>query len=187
MHRKTESGFTILEALISLLVVAFGMLAMAGMQLKSIRDTHDAYVRSLASEIATEAAERIRASVGDQLYTVNSTTGKVDLSTTVACYLGSTASSTCSSVISSVQSIVASDITYMVSTASQSLSSGTLAISLLKPNGTTTTAVTDCSYTLSATAASAGTACSVQVQVGWMEKTASGGAITAASFTYAFR
>jgi type IV pilus assembly protein PilV len=187
MHRKTASGFTILETLISLLVVAFGMLAMAGMQLKSIRDTHDAYIRSLASEVATEAAERIRASVGDQLYTVNSTTGKVDLSTTVACYLGSTASSTCNLVTSSVKSIVSDDINYLTSTASQSLSSGTLAINLLKPDGTATTQVSDCSYTLSATAASAGTACSVQVQVGWMEKTVSGGAITAASFTYVFR
>ena len=187
MYRKAESGFTLLEALISLLVVALGMLAMAGMQLKSIRDTHDAYVRSLASEIATEAAERIRASVGDQLYTVNSTTGKVDLSTTVACYLGSAASSTCNLVAATVKSIVSDDVSYLTTTASQSLSSGTLAINLLKSDGTATTAVSDCSYTLSATAASAGTACSVQVQVGWMEKTASGGALTAASFTYVFR
>ncbi|WP_039755284.1 type IV pilus modification protein PilV, partial [Chromobacterium haemolyticum] len=70
--KKAEAGFSLLEVLISVLVVALGLLAMAGMQLKSIRDSHDAYMRSLASELAVEAAERVRAATGDQIYALNS-------------------------------------------------------------------------------------------------------------------
>lgn len=52
-------GFTLIEALIALLILSIGLLGVAGMQLKALQSAHIAYQRSLASAIAIDAQERL--------------------------------------------------------------------------------------------------------------------------------
>src|SRR5690554_8195605 len=56
-------GFTLLEALIALLVLSIGMLGVAAMQLKALQGAHAAYQRSIASLAAQDAQERLWASM----------------------------------------------------------------------------------------------------------------------------
>ncbi|MFC3284188.1 type IV pilus modification protein PilV [Litchfieldella rifensis] len=57
-------GFTLVEALIALLVLSFGLLGVAAMQLKAMQGAHVSYQRSLATVIASDANERLWAALG---------------------------------------------------------------------------------------------------------------------------
>jgi type IV pilus assembly protein PilV len=52
-------GFSLLEVLIAVFVIAFGLLGMAALQLKTVQNSHSAYQRTVASVIALDAAERL--------------------------------------------------------------------------------------------------------------------------------
>jgi type IV pilus assembly protein PilV len=56
-----QNGFTLLEVLISLLVVSFGMLGVAGLQLVTLKSNSSSQYRSLAVHYAQEIGERMRA------------------------------------------------------------------------------------------------------------------------------
>ncbi|MHB9119600.1 MAG: type IV pilus modification protein PilV [Burkholderiales bacterium] len=56
-----ESGFTLLEVLISLLILSFGLLGLAGLQAHGLRNNHSAYLRSQASLLAYDMSDRMRA------------------------------------------------------------------------------------------------------------------------------
>lgn len=58
-----QRGFTLIEALVALLVLSIGMLGVAAMQLKSLQGAHAAYQRSIASLAAQDAQERLWAEV----------------------------------------------------------------------------------------------------------------------------
>lgn len=58
---RPQQGFTILEALIALLVMAFGILALAGMQIMLSNNADIARQRSEATRLAQERIERMRA------------------------------------------------------------------------------------------------------------------------------
>ncbi len=57
-HRR-QQGFTLIEALVALLVLSIGLLGVAAMQLKSLQGAHAAYQRSIASLAAQDAQERL--------------------------------------------------------------------------------------------------------------------------------
>ncbi len=59
-----QAGFNMLEVMISILVIAFGLLSLAGLQATSLRNNHSAYLRTLATQHATDLADRIRANRG---------------------------------------------------------------------------------------------------------------------------
>lgn len=59
--RRLAAGFTLIEALIALLVLTVGLLGAAGMLLTSVRNSHNSYLRSQASFIADSLVERMRA------------------------------------------------------------------------------------------------------------------------------
>ena len=59
-YRK-EQGFTLLEILVAVLVLSFGLLGLAGLQAASIRANHSAYLRSQATQLAYDMADRMRA------------------------------------------------------------------------------------------------------------------------------
>jgi type IV pilus assembly protein PilV len=59
--RRSVRGFTLIEALIALLVLTIGLLGAAGMLLTSVRNSHNSYLRSQASFIADSLVERMRA------------------------------------------------------------------------------------------------------------------------------
>ncbi|WP_282041537.1 type IV pilus modification protein PilV [Halomonas alimentaria] len=56
---SVERGFTLIEALVALLVLSIGMLGVAAMQLKALQGAHAAYQRSIASLAAQDAQERL--------------------------------------------------------------------------------------------------------------------------------
>jgi len=56
---SSQRGFTLIEALIALLVLSIGLLGVAAMQLKALQGAHAAYQRSIASLAAQDAQERL--------------------------------------------------------------------------------------------------------------------------------
>lgn len=54
---RSARGFTLVEALVALLVLAIGLLGVAGMQLKSLQSAHAGYQRAIASLAAQDAVE----------------------------------------------------------------------------------------------------------------------------------
>ena len=62
-HQVTSiaSGFTLIEVLVALLIVALGMLGNAMLQLQGMKNSNDAYLRSQIGLFAYDIADRIRA------------------------------------------------------------------------------------------------------------------------------
>ncbi len=60
IHRSHQNGATLIEILISILLLSLGMMAVAGMQAYSIAAQKNAVYRSVASTMANELAELIR-------------------------------------------------------------------------------------------------------------------------------
>jgi type IV pilus assembly protein PilV len=84
-----NSGFTLIEVLIAMVVLAVGLLGLAGLQATSLRNNQSAYNRSQATELAYELADRMRANVtGKAAYTAilpSSATAKANCLTTTGC------------------------------------------------------------------------------------------------------
>ena len=59
-HRR-QTGFSIIEVLVALLVLAIGLLGLAALQAQGLRFNHDAYVRSQATNLAYDIVDRMRA------------------------------------------------------------------------------------------------------------------------------
>jgi type IV pilus assembly protein PilV len=62
-HIKTKqnSGFTLLEVLITLVILAIGLLGLAGLQASGIKNNHSAYHRSQATLAVYDMIDRVRA------------------------------------------------------------------------------------------------------------------------------
>lgn len=58
-----QSGTTLMEVLVSLLVLSFGMLGMAGVQGVSLRGNQAAYYRTMATTLSADIVERMRANL----------------------------------------------------------------------------------------------------------------------------
>ncbi len=56
-----QSGFSLLEVLISIVITSVGLLGLAGMQAAGIRNNHSAYHHSQATVLAYDMADRMRA------------------------------------------------------------------------------------------------------------------------------
>ncbi|WP_333796992.1 type IV pilus modification protein PilV [Rheinheimera sp.] len=54
-----QGGFSLLEVLIAMLILAFGALGLAGLQMKTLQSSHSAYQRGLANIIAADTVERL--------------------------------------------------------------------------------------------------------------------------------
>lgn len=59
-HRRTQRGLGIIEVLVALVVVSFGVLGMAGLQLTGMKHSTSGYNRSKALLLAENMATRIR-------------------------------------------------------------------------------------------------------------------------------
>lgn len=58
-------GFSLAEALVAIVVVSFGVLGTAGLQLASMRNSNEAGAMAQAVRLSTTYAERIRAGIGN--------------------------------------------------------------------------------------------------------------------------
>jgi len=69
---KTQRGFTMIEILIAVLILAIGLLGVAGVQLVSMQQTANSTLRSEATMYAQSLAERVRSNGG-----LNLTSGQI--------------------------------------------------------------------------------------------------------------
>jgi type IV pilus assembly protein PilV len=58
---KKQAGFSLLEVLITMLIVSFGLLGIAGIVVTSLKNTQGSYARSQASLLANDIIDRMRA------------------------------------------------------------------------------------------------------------------------------
>ena len=80
LRRRTSTqgqrGFTLIEVLVTLVVVSVGLLGFAGLLTKSIAANRQAYMRSQASILAHDLSERMRANRAGTLLGAYSMTDK---------------------------------------------------------------------------------------------------------------
>jgi type IV pilus assembly protein PilV len=60
LRSRKPSGFSLIEVLVSIVVLSFGLLGMAGMQAASLQANREARLQSSATVLARELAEKIR-------------------------------------------------------------------------------------------------------------------------------
>lgn len=63
MRRLTSSnsrGFTLIEVMVTVVILSIGLLGLAGMQLNALKNSHGAQLRNQATVLAYEIGERIR-------------------------------------------------------------------------------------------------------------------------------
>lgn len=66
MHtRRCSSGFSMIEVLVTMLIVSVGLLGVAALQVKSLQHAYSSYQRTLATVQANDAVERLWANVCD--------------------------------------------------------------------------------------------------------------------------
>lgn len=62
---KKNKGFTLIEVLVATLILAIGILGLAGLQATGLRNNLSAYNRSQATQLAYNMADRMRANITD--------------------------------------------------------------------------------------------------------------------------
>ncbi len=55
-----ERGFTLIEVLVTVIILAIGLLGLAGLQLSGLRYTHSAYQNSQATSLGNDIIDRMR-------------------------------------------------------------------------------------------------------------------------------
>jgi len=58
-----SAGFTLIEVLVAMLVLALGLLGLAGLQASALKNNQSAYYRSQATQLAYDIADRMRANL----------------------------------------------------------------------------------------------------------------------------
>lgn len=77
-----QSGFTLVEVLVALIVLAIGLLGLAQLQARGLKFNQDAYVRSQATTLAYEIIDRMRSNRASvDLYTAGDPGGTCTPST----------------------------------------------------------------------------------------------------------
>lgn len=61
--RLSQGGFTLIEVLVSALILSIGLVGVAGLQALSLKNNQSAYMRSQASALAYDLADRMRTNV----------------------------------------------------------------------------------------------------------------------------
>ncbi|MES0371047.1 MAG: type IV pilus modification protein PilV [Mariprofundaceae bacterium] len=73
-ERPSEKGFTLIETMISMLIVSIGLLAMAGMLITSIKANHASEIRMDASALAQSLMSRVSAKARTAAYSASTAT-----------------------------------------------------------------------------------------------------------------
>lgn len=62
-HRSDQAGFTLVEVLVTLMVLSIGLLGLAGLHATSLRASGSAYMLTQATMLANDMADRMRANI----------------------------------------------------------------------------------------------------------------------------
>lgn len=96
--KQRQHGATLIEALVSLVVMSFGLLGIAGLQISALSFQKSAWSTHRVSEITSEFAERVRANAkavdSDYQYTAAYATGKAASLTKQNCRTSGTCTAT---------------------------------------------------------------------------------------------
>ncbi|MDH5179402.1 MAG: type IV pilus modification protein PilV [Gammaproteobacteria bacterium] len=88
-----QSGFTLLEVMLALVIFSVGLLGLAGMQMSGLQNNNDAMLRTLAYQQLYDMAERVRGNwSGYQNGDYNSLSGSVAVAACSPCTTGQQAS-----------------------------------------------------------------------------------------------
>lgn len=63
VYQNPQQGFSMIEVLISVLVISIGLLGMAGLQTTGIQQSHNSYLKTQASMLAYDMADRMRSNL----------------------------------------------------------------------------------------------------------------------------
>lgn len=58
--KSKQKGFTLIEVLVAMVIIAIGLMAIAALQYKAVKYNHDAYLRSQLNILAFDFLDRIR-------------------------------------------------------------------------------------------------------------------------------
>jgi len=61
ISKKKQNGFSMIEVLVSLIVIGVGLLGLSGLQIASVKGTNNAHSRNIATNLAMDLSERMRA------------------------------------------------------------------------------------------------------------------------------
>ena len=61
--KRRVAGFTLIEVLVAVLIFSVGMLGLAGLQITATQANHSAYLRSIATILANDMADKMRANM----------------------------------------------------------------------------------------------------------------------------
>jgi type IV pilus assembly protein PilV len=64
-NRRRARGVTLIEVLVTMVIVAVGLLGLAGMQVRGLSIQKDAHGRALATQLALDIADRMRSNVSN--------------------------------------------------------------------------------------------------------------------------
>ena len=62
-NRKQQTGFSLIEVLVSALILSIGLVGVAGLQAVSLKNNQSAFMRSQATALAYDLADRMRTNV----------------------------------------------------------------------------------------------------------------------------
>ena len=96
---RNAAGFTMLEAVIALLVLSIGLLGMAGLQSTSTRLTSESHQRSITTLAASEIIDKIRMRTGKQ--------SRGDREATIGEYASTAAAGSCDPTLADIASELA--------------------------------------------------------------------------------
>lgn len=70
---KQQTGFGLIEILVSVVIMAIGLLGLAALQNTSLKLSYDSYIRSQATFLAYDLIDRVRANPDAQSYEMSTT------------------------------------------------------------------------------------------------------------------
>ena len=96
IYPKLQSGFSLIEILVSMLIIGIGLLGLGGLQVASLKGSGNAHSRNIANMLAMELSDRMRANpigaaAGDYVVTMSCNDGETDCRRTTSCTAEETA------------------------------------------------------------------------------------------------
>ncbi|MEN9756757.1 MAG: hypothetical protein RL755_944 [Pseudomonadota bacterium] len=76
-HSHRNKGFTLIEVLISMIILAIGLLGLASLQIIALRESQDAYTMQQAILLTTDMQARMRSNSGIDWLTISPNTSNV--------------------------------------------------------------------------------------------------------------